>query len=68
MAEGSSTAAPPSHYEEPYRYGEEERRSSFTAEDERWRVQWRDWLVLALMIIVSLGYHFTIFALQPGLR
>ncbi len=68
MVEDTSTAPPPSHYEEPYRYGGDERRSSFSSEDERWRSQWRDWLILAVMIAVSLGYHFAIFALQPGLR
>ncbi len=68
MIENSSTAAPPSNYEEPYRYTEDQRRSSFASEDERWRSQRRDWVILGVMIVVSLGYHLLIFALQPGLR
>ena len=43
---------------------------SFDVEDKRWSraAQARDWLVLGVLIAVSLGYHFAIFALQPGLR
>ncbi len=64
----SSGTAPSSSYEEPYRYTDDERRSSFKIEDERWKSQLKDWLVLGLMILISLGYHILIFALQPGLR
>ncbi|HDZ73242.1 MAG TPA: hypothetical protein ENH55_10800 [Aurantimonas coralicida] len=51
-------------------YSDDEVVSSFEAEDRRWtlRAQTIDWLILATMIVVSLGYHLTIFALQPGLR
>lgn len=68
MANGSNTAPPTASYEEPFRYSEDERRSSFAAENQRHRGQWSDWLILIAMILVSLGYHFAIFLLQPGLR
>ncbi len=47
-----------------------ERKRSFEAEDGRWerRQQWRDWMILLVMIALSLGYHMTIYALEPGLR
>lgn len=59
---------PPGSWEEPYRYNDDQRRTSFDVEDERWRSPWRDWLLLAGMIALSLTYHLVIFALQPGLR
>lgn len=68
MANPSNTAPPASSYDEPYRYTREERRASFEAEDKRHRSQWIDWLILATMIVVSLGYHAVIYLLQPGLR
>lgn len=57
-------------FDEPLAYSEDEKRTSFEAEDDRWsrQARWRDWLILSVMIAVSLSYHFTIFALQPGLR
>ncbi len=68
MKQESSGTAPSSSYEEPYRYTDDERRSSFDAEDDRWKSQVRDWVVLGLMVLISLGYHLIIFTLQPGLR
>lgn len=45
-------------------------RASYTEEDRRWerRAQLRDWLVLAAMIAIVVGYHLAIFFLEPGLR
>lgn len=68
MAEPSTTQPPASSYEEPYAYGQDARRASFEEEDARWHGQWRDWLVLIVMMLVSLTYHFLIFYFQPGLR
>jgi len=67
-ARQTATAALSPGLGEPYRYAEDERRASTAAEDARWRTRGRDWVVLASMMAVSLAYHLTIFALQPGLR
>ncbi len=68
MAEPSNSAPPATSYDEPYRYASDERLKSFEHEDQRKRAQWIDWLILAAMIALSLGYHGIIFLLQPGLR
>ncbi|MBF9030962.1 hypothetical protein HKCCE3408_11205 [Rhodobacterales bacterium HKCCE3408] len=67
MAEPNDTAAPASSYAEPHAYGQDERRTSREEENVRAQGQWRDWLILAVMMLVSLGYHFLIFYFQPGL-
>ena len=68
MAQISVTAAPPVALPRPF--SDDEIDQSFQVEDDRWsrRAQIGDWLILAAMIAVSLGYHLAIFALQPGLR
>lgn len=68
MAEPSNTTPPEMSYDEPHSYGQESRASAFEEEDQRWRRPWTDWLLLAAMIAVSLGYHIAIFLAQPGLR
>lgn len=67
MTEQDNTIAPHSSYDEPYAYGQDARYTSIEEEDKRWRGQWRDWLVLAVMMAVSLIYHLLIFYFQPGL-
>ena len=68
MAQLSNTVPPETSYEEPYRYSGDERRESFEEEDQRHRSQWRDWLILGAMMLISWSYHAIIFLLQPGLR
>lgn len=67
MAIPSETRPPQTSYDEPCSYGEDTRKASFEEEDARWRGQWKDWLILAVMILVSLTYHLLIFYFQPGL-
>lgn len=66
----TDTTPPTGALDEPPPYAEDETAASFAAEDRRWsrRAQVFDWLILAAMIALSLGYHLAIFALQPGLR
>jgi hypothetical protein len=68
MAQISAADAPPVDLPRPF--SDDEIDQSFQVEDDRWscRAQIGDWLILAAMIAVSLGYHLAIFALQPGLR
>lgn len=39
-------------------------------EDERWSRRWqlRDWMILAVMIAVTIGWNLLVFFLEPGLR
>jgi hypothetical protein len=63
---------PDSEAERQYTFSitDEDRDRSFEIEDRRWErgQQIRDWLILALMIAISLGYHLLVFFLEPGLR
>ena len=49
---------------------EEERRRSFELEDRRWepRQQLRDWIWLAVMIVVYCAWTLFVFLTEPGLR
>ena len=49
---------------------EDERRRSFELEDRRWetRQQVRDWMWLAVMIIVYTAWTLFVYLVQPGLR
>lgn len=39
-------------------------------EEERWKTkdQIRDWLLLALMVAITIGWNLLIYFLEPGLR
>ena len=49
---------------------EAERRRSFELEDRRWeaRQQVRDWIWLAVMIIVYCAWTLFVYLVEPGLR
>jgi hypothetical protein len=49
---------------------EDEHRRSFELEDRRWaaRDQVRDWIWLAVMIIVFTAWTLFVYLLEPGLR
>ena len=49
---------------------DERRRRSFELEDRRWAVrdQVRDWMWLAIMIILYCAWTLFVFATEPGLR
>lgn len=66
MADPTQTAAPASGRDEPHAYGAE-RGCGLDEEDASTSDHLRSWAILAVMILASLGYHFLIFWLQPGL-
>lgn len=68
MSEGRPDSDLERHY--TFSITEEDRKRSFDIEDRRWArgQQLRDWLILALLIAISLGYHLLVYFLEPGLR
>lgn len=49
---------------------EEDRNRSFEIEDERWRIQnqLRDWMILGVMVLLTLGWNLFVYFMEAGLR
>ncbi len=51
-------------------YNAKDRETSFRMEDKRWapREQVKDWLKLALLVLLTLAWHLAVYFIEPGLR
>lgn len=49
---------------------DEDRSRSFELEDERWQVknQVRDWLILAVLVLITVGWNLLVYFMEAGLK